>query len=96
MAVAVVVVVAIVVSGKAALTGRLGRHSTPGLAVVAAARLVVAQLDEGVGDGHPQFHREGGVVGGPVTEEGLHAGPRFVMVFWHNTYATAGKLVLAC
>jgi len=44
----VVVVVRMVVRGVAALTGRIGRHSTARLAVVAAASLVVAQLDEGV------------------------------------------------
>jgi hypothetical protein len=63
MTVPVVVVVRIVVSGKAALTGRIGRHSTAGLAVVAAAGLVGAQLDEGVGDGQPQLRSERGVVG---------------------------------
>ena len=44
----VVVVVRMVVRGVAALTERIGRHSTARLAVVAAASLVVAQLDEGV------------------------------------------------
>jgi len=37
----VVVVVPMVFGGGSALTGRVGRHSTPGLAVVAAASLVV-------------------------------------------------------
>jgi hypothetical protein len=46
--VAMFVMVMTIISGKAALTGRIGRHSTAGLAVVAAARLAVAQLDEGV------------------------------------------------
>ena len=61
----VVVVVRMVFRGGSALTGRVGRHSTAGLAV-AAASLVVAQLDEGVGRSHPQLGSEGGVVGGPV------------------------------
>jgi len=41
-------VVWVVSRGGSALTGRIGRHSTAGLAVVAAARLLFAQLDEGV------------------------------------------------
>src|SRR5215472_5096362 len=47
----VVVVRRLVVGGGSALTGRIGRHSTAGLAVVAAATLVAAQLDQGVGHG---------------------------------------------
>jgi hypothetical protein len=66
----IVVVVRMVVCGVAALTRRIGRHSTAGLAVVAAASLVVAQLDECTGRSHPQLGSEGGVVGGPVGEEG--------------------------
>jgi hypothetical protein len=38
----VVVAVRMVICGGAALTGRIGRHSTAGLAVVAAATLMVA------------------------------------------------------
>jgi len=72
----VVVVVRMVFRGGSALTGRVGRHSTAGLAVVAAASLVVAQLDEGVGRSHPQLGSEGGVVGGPVGKEGPGAWSR--------------------
>lgn len=86
----VVMTMRIVASGWAALTGRIWRHSTAGLAVVAAACLVVAQLDERVGDGHPQFRGERGIVCGPVREEGLKAWLRSVMVLCHVTYATAG------
>jgi hypothetical protein len=50
--VAVTVLVAVVVRMSPdrvpALTGRIGWHSTAGLAVVAAATLVSAQLDQGV------------------------------------------------
>jgi hypothetical protein len=49
----VAVVVRMAFRGVSALTGRVGRHSTAGLAVVAAARLVLAQLEEGVGRSHP-------------------------------------------
>jgi hypothetical protein len=69
----VVVVVRMIFRGGSALTERIGRHSTAGLAVVAAATLVAAQLEEGVGRGHPQLGREGGVVGGPVGNEGPSA-----------------------
>jgi 6,7-dimethyl-8-ribityllumazine synthase len=37
-----VVVVGMVIRGGTALTGRIGRHSTAGLAVVAAATLMFA------------------------------------------------------
>ena len=66
----VVGVMRMVIRGGSALTGRVGRHSTAGLAVVAAASLVFAQLDEGVGRSHPQLGSEWGVVGGPVGKEG--------------------------
>jgi hypothetical protein len=46
------------ICGGSARTGRIGRHSTTGLAVVPAASLVVAQLDEGVGCGHSQLDSE--------------------------------------
>src|SRR5271169_5587333 len=59
------VVMRMVFGGGSALTGRVGRPSTAGLTVVAAASLALAQLDEGVGRSHPQLGREGGVVGGP-------------------------------
>ena len=68
--VAVVVVVRMVLGGGSALTGRVGRHSTARLAVVSAARLALAQLDEGVGRSHPQLDREGGIVGDPVGQQG--------------------------
>jgi type IV secretory pathway VirB2 component (pilin) len=69
----VVVVVGMVICGGSALTGRIGWHSTAGLAVVAAANLVVAQLEEGVGRSHPQLGSERGVVSGPVGKEGPRA-----------------------
>lgn len=56
--VAVAVPVWMVIRGGSALTGRIGRHSTARLAVVAAASLPLAQLDEGVGRGHPQLGSE--------------------------------------
>jgi hypothetical protein len=65
----VVVVVRTVFRGGSALTGRGSRHSTAGLTLVAAARLVVAHFDEGVGHSHPQSGSERGVVGGPVGQE---------------------------
>jgi hypothetical protein len=58
-----------VFGGRFALTGRVGRHSTTGLAVVAAAGLALAQLDEGVGRSHPRLHRERRFVGDPVGHE---------------------------
>jgi hypothetical protein len=67
------VLVRMVFGGGSALTGRVGRHSTAGLAVVAAASLLFAQLDEGIGRGHPQLGHEGGVVGAPVGKEGPRA-----------------------
>jgi hypothetical protein len=51
----VVVMVRMVSCGGSALTGRVGRHSTAGLTVVAAASLALTQLDEGVGRSHPQL-----------------------------------------
>jgi hypothetical protein len=50
----VVVMVMRVITGRgSALTGRRGRHSAAGLAVVATAILSVAHLDEIVRDHHP-------------------------------------------
>jgi hypothetical protein len=69
----VVVVVRMIIRGGPALTGRIGRHSTAWLAVVAAATLMVAQLDQGVSRSHPQLGRERGVVGGPVGKQGAWA-----------------------
>src|SRR5215472_8252382 len=62
--------------GWSALNGRVGRHSTSGLAVVSAASLALAQLDEGVGHSHPQLYAEGGIVAGPVGNHGPRAWPR--------------------
>src|SRR5215470_3128557 len=94
MLVVVPVVMPMVFAGRSALTGRLGRHSTPGLAVVAAASLTLAQFDEGVGHSHPQFRREGRVVGGPVGQQGSLAGdrPGLVSRLWHNAQATANTV----
>jgi hypothetical protein len=88
------VVMRMVSRGSSALTGRIGRHSTAGLAVVAAASLVLAQLDEGVGRSHPQLGSEGGVVGGPVGEEGPWAWsrPRFLGGLWHNANTTTNAV----
>src|SRR6266700_6113653 len=55
MIVPVAMVARIIPDGRSALTGRVGRHSTAGLAVVAATSLVTAQLEESVGRGHPQL-----------------------------------------
>jgi hypothetical protein len=84
------VVVRMVLGGGSALTGRVGRHSTAGLAVVAAASLAFAQLDEGIGRSHPQLGREGGVVGGPVGEQGPWTWfrPGFLTGLWHTANIT--------
>jgi hypothetical protein len=84
------VVVRMVFGGGSALTGRVGRHSTAGLAVVAAASLAFAQLDEGIGGSHPQLGREGGVVGGPVGEQGPWTWfrPGFLTGLWHTANIT--------
>jgi hypothetical protein len=66
MIVAVAVVTRIVTGVGTALTGRICWHSTAGLAVVAAASLVVTEFDQGVGRGHPQLRGERGVVRHPV------------------------------
>jgi hypothetical protein len=57
-AVPVVVVVRMIIRGGPALTGRIGWHSTAGLAVVAAATPMVTQLDQGIGRSHPQLGSE--------------------------------------
>jgi len=49
-----------------ALTGRVGWLSTTGLAVVAAASLMVTEFEQGVGRGQPQLGGERGVVRHPV------------------------------
>src|SRR5262245_52103993 len=64
------------VSRSSALTGRIGWHSTSGLAVVAAASLAAAQLDERVGRGNTQLGGERGVAAGPVGDHGCRARPR--------------------
>jgi hypothetical protein len=86
----VTVVVWVVFGGRTALTGRVGRHSTAGLAVIAAASLALAQLDEGIGRSHPQLRHEGRVVGGPVGHEGpLWSWPGFLIWLGHNANGTA-------
>ena len=88
----VVVVVRMIIRGGPALTGRIGRHSTAGLAVVAAATLLVAQLDQSVGRSHPQLGSERGVVGDPVGKQGARARMRprlFLLRLWHNANSTA-------
>jgi hypothetical protein len=90
-----VVVGRMVIRGGPALTGRIGRHSTARLAVVAAAILMVAQLDPGVGRSHPQLGSERGVAGGPVGKQGPRAWmrPMFVLRLWHNANATANTVL---
>jgi len=66
MIVAVVVLMRMVTRFGTALTGRIGWHSTARLAMVAAADLVAAERDEGVGRGHPQLIGERSVVRYPV------------------------------
>ena len=89
------VVVRMVSGGRSALTGRVGRHSTAGLAVVAAARLVPAQLDEGVGRSHPQFRRERRVVGDPVGQQGPRVWSRRGVLtgLWHNPDVTTDAVL---
>jgi len=53
-----VVVVRMVMRGISTLTGRIGRNSTAGLAVITAAILVSAQLDQGIGRGHAHLRCE--------------------------------------
>jgi len=69
----VAVLVRMVLGGGSALTGRVGRHSTARLAVVGAARLALAQLDEGIRRSHPQLGSKGGVAGDPVGQQGCGA-----------------------
>jgi hypothetical protein len=91
----VAVVMRMILGGGSALTGRVGRHSTARLTVVAAARLALAQLDEGVGGSHPQLGSQGGVVGDPVGQQGSWAWsrPRFLTVLWHNANSTTNAAV---
>src|SRR5262249_62032333 len=76
----VVVVRRLVVGGGSALTGGVGRHSTAGLAGIAAATLVVAQLGQGVGHGHPQLGSGRGLGAWPVGKEGPGAWLRLGLV----------------
>jgi hypothetical protein len=94
MAVIVAVIVRMITGGGSALTGRVGRHSTAGLAVVAAASLAFAQLEERIGGGHPQLHRQRRVVGGPVGQQGPRVWPRpgFVTGLWHTANATTNAV----
>ena len=84
------VVVRMIVRGGSALTGRVSRHSTTGFAVVAAASLAFAQLEEGVGRGQPHLGRERGVVGGPFGKDGARVRfrPGFLTGLWHTEYPT--------
>lgn len=91
-----VIAVRMVISGSSALTGRMGRHSTAGLSVIAAATLVLAQLDQGIGCSHPHFGCERGVVCGPVGEEGRTAWvrPRFLTgSLTHRANTTADAVI---
>ena len=90
----VAVVVRMVLGGGSALTGRVSRHSTARLAVVAAARLALAQLDEGVGRSHPQLGSEGGVVGDPVGQQDpwTWSRPRFLTGLWHKANGTTNAV----
>lgn len=90
----VVVAVRMLVCGRSALTGRIGRHSTTGLAVIPAASLAVAQLDEGVGHSHPQLDSERGIVGGPVGNQGPRAWPRpgFLITLCHTVNTTLNTI----
>jgi len=84
-----------VFGASSTLTGRIGRHSTTGLAVVATARLTTAQLDERVGRRHPQLGSERGVAARPVGQHIRRAGHRvwFLAALWHEanvTHSAAG------
>ena len=74
--VVLMVVVLMVVVRWVALTGRLGRHSTPGLTVVPAAILPRTQFDEVVGGDHTKLGAEGCLVRRPVGQDGPKAGLR--------------------
>src|SRR6516225_492616 len=84
-----------IILGGPALTGRISRHSTAGLAVVAAATLMVAQLDQGVGRSHPQLGSERGIAGGPVGKQGPRAWmrPRVVPGLRHSANSTANTVI---
>jgi hypothetical protein len=80
----VVMVMRVIVRRWAALTGRLGRHSTTGLTVVAAAVLPLSQLDEIVRHHHSQLRCERRIVGGPVGESSSEAGFWSRVTFGHS------------
>jgi hypothetical protein len=88
-AMVVMMIVRVVTGRVAALTGRLGPHSTAGLAVVAATVLPGADLGEVVRDDHPQLRGERRVVGGPVRERGAEAGLGSGIGFRHDQEPTA-------
>jgi hypothetical protein len=79
----VVMVMRVIARRWAALTGRLGCHSTAGLTVVAAAVLPLSQLDEIVRHDHSQLRRERRIVGRPVGESGSEAGFWSRVTFGH-------------
>ena len=58
----VVVVIVLVVMIGATLTGWLAPHSTSGLAVIPAAVTAGSDLDQVVGEDHPDLGGEGRVV----------------------------------
>jgi hypothetical protein len=70
-----VVRVGMVVAARAVLTGRLGPHSTAGLAGMSAAILPVPQLGPVIGDSQPELGDQRRLIGGPVGEHCAHAGP---------------------
>jgi hypothetical protein len=75
--VVVVVVVAgvqVLICGETALTGRRCGHSTPGLTVVAATILSVADFEPVVGEHHAELGAQWGIVRRPVRLEGAETG----------------------
>jgi hypothetical protein len=90
-AMVVVMIVPVAAGRVAALTGRLGPHSTAGLAMVAATVLAGADLREVVRDDHPQLRGERRLVGGPVRERGAEAGPGLGVGFRHAPEPTASR-----
>jgi DNA-3-methyladenine glycosylase I len=84
------VVVVVIIVGEAARTGRRGRHSTTGLAVVSAAILVISELDQVVGEDHAKLRRERGVEGVPVGSDGCEAGLGPGLWFGHAPDRRAG------
>jgi hypothetical protein len=81
--VAMVIVMRVIARRGTALTGRLRRHSTAGLTVVAAAVLSLANLDEVVREHHSQLRRERRIVRGPVRQGGAKARPWSRVRFRH-------------